>query len=458
MESTRPPSKRLRKTPARFVAQQEPMVETVELEPVPSTSREPELRKNRSKERANATAGRTAPSMVQDFPEVPLENVIPVQETDNMQIMSDNTNQNMAEDLRELKATVSSLADIVHTLLPGQIHQGNRTHNEEQGSRIPARPRSTTSHMSYNNQTEEQVPQEYGAQTLQNGQLLAQATTARQTAPSYGGQANMANTQLLDNRMPQFPSVTAPLTGEYTTAPSGLSLMYTDEPHPGLHLSQKLRENIAAGKYVDFYDILYPDYEQGYSVTINSQGQGPILSFTPRKRRQLSETEWCSAWDDYMAVYVHHHPVEVNELISYGKRIKSFMTNKQNWRFYDERFRRERESRPFSWASIRFDIQLQAAQQPFSNQPLGVGNLPFRAQQGAGMQDIPKGHCFRYHNSFTRCENNQCKFRHTCPICQQNHPVFKCTGKQQNVPKSGQNEGDKKAPDSNKSQNTSQAT
>ena len=446
MEATGPPSKRLRETPSSFATQQEPTVEIVAQEPVPSTITVP----NNS--------------------EVPVEHDIPAQVTETLQGSSINTNMNIEEDLRELKATVASLADIVHTLLPGQIHQGNSVQNEEQGSTLmvthnrssghdnEARLRSATTHMSINYHTDGQVPQDFGVQTSKNGQCLTQATTTTPLPQANVGLSTMSNTHSWDNRMPQFPTATAPLTGEYTTAPSGLSLMYTDEPHPGLQLSQKLRENIASGKYVDFYDILFPDYEQGYPVTINNQGQGPILSFTPRKRRQLTETEWCSAWDDYTAVYVHHHPLEVNELISYGKRIKSFMTNKQNWRFYDERFRRERESRPFSWASIRVDIQLQAAHQLFHSQALGVENLPFRAQQGAKLRDIPKGHCFKYHNKRSRCENKQCKFSHTCPICKQNHPIFKCTGKQQKVPTGGQNTGSKQTPDSNKSSNASPAT
>ena len=314
MESTRPPSKRLRKTPARFATQQEPAVEIVAQEPVPSTSREPDFQINRSLEGGIPTEERRAPITVTNNSEVPVEQGIPVQVMDTLQGSSNNTNQNMEEDLRELKTTVASLADIVHTLLPGQIHQGNRVQNEERGSRVnethtrpsghanEIRPRNTTTHMPYNNHTEEQLPQDHGLQSPQNGQWLAQATTARPLPQANVGQAAVLNTHSLDNRMPQFPSVTAPLTGEYTTAPSGLSLMYTDEPHPGLHLSQKLRENIASGKYVDFYDILFPDYEQGYSVTIDSQGQGPISSFAPREQRQLTKTEWCSAWDDYMAV------------------------------------------------------------------------------------------------------------------------------------------------------------
>ena len=160
MEATGPPSKRLRETPSSFATQQEPTVEIVAQEPVPSTITVP----NNS--------------------EVPVEHDIPAQVTETLQGSSINTNMNIEEDLRELKATVASLADIVHTLLPGQIHQGNSVQNEEQGSTLmvthnrssghdnEARLRSATTHMSINYHTDGQVPQDYGVQTSKNGQCL----------------------------------------------------------------------------------------------------------------------------------------------------------------------------------------------------------------------------------------------------------------------------------------------
>lgn len=93
-------------------------------------------------------------------------------------------------------------------------------------------------------------------------------------------------------------------SGESLQAELQRPLLYSSGVKPGLQLSLKVREKIATGKYVDFYDILYPDAEQTLVMSVATPSSTPTLSFTPHKRRQLSPTEWCSAWDDFMAVYL----------------------------------------------------------------------------------------------------------------------------------------------------------
>lgn len=231
--------------------------------------------------------------------------------------------------------------------------------------------------------------------------------------------------------LPNLPTLTPTPQGESVSQLDLPVLMFADPAQPGLHLTPKLRENIAAGKYVDFYDLLFPETEQAYSISLTNLSAGPLLSLAPRKRRPLDETEWCSAWDDYMAVYLHHHPLEVNDLIAYGKRIKSFMTTKQNWRFFDERFRRERESHPYSWASLRFDIQMLASHQPYNNQPLNESrNSNFRDKpfRSSPLPPVPKGHCFRFHTQRLRCPDiRTCTYQHICPLCKAEvHPMYSC--------------------------------
>jgi len=84
-----------------------------------------------------------------------------------------------------------------------------------------------------------------------------------------------------------------PTTGEFSNYnPSNSPVIYAGSLQPGLHLTQTTREKIAAGKYIDFHDILYPDAEQTYDMTLAGPSSGPLLSFSLRKCRQLTETEW----------------------------------------------------------------------------------------------------------------------------------------------------------------------
>lgn len=61
---------------------------------------------------------------------------------------------------------------------------------------------------------------------------------------------------------------------------------------------------------------------------------------------------------------------------------------------------------------------------------MSAKNHPFHDQQGATKQIIPKGYCYKYNIKSRRCGDRLCVYRHNCPICQQKHPLYKCTFKQ----------------------------
>lgn len=99
----------------------------------------------------------------------------------------------------------------------------------------------------------------------------------------------------------------------------------------GEHLPHKLKLKIWADKYVDFFSILYPDYEGSFSLSMNT-ASAPSLQLLPKKNRPLTEKEWISAFDDFTAIYCQKYPMLISDVITYGKFVKNLMHKGHNWR------------------------------------------------------------------------------------------------------------------------------
>ena len=106
----------------------------------------------------------------------------------------------------------------------------------------------------------------------------------------------------------------------------------------GANIPDRTKVRIWTDKYVDFYDIIHTDATHTYHMTLHDNGSAPSMQFSPRRRRPLTESEWCAAWDDYMAVYTLKHPTTLVDIITYAKSIKDFMKSRSDWRNYDQQF------------------------------------------------------------------------------------------------------------------------
>jgi len=73
------------------------------------------------------------------------------------------------------------------------------------------------------------------------------------------------------------------------------------------------------------------------------------------------------------------NPAHLGDILTYGRAIKAMMRNIHNWRYYDEQSRRDRELTLCSWASVRVDLQITAAQLATSSAPSSHSGLSFRA-------------------------------------------------------------------------------
>lgn len=245
-------------------------------------------------------------------------------------------------------------------------------------------------------------------------------------------QSQVTSPSIIQNQQPP-PT----LTPQYFSPNLGESLLNIEPPSPsnqvqfssglpaGENLSDSLKTKIWNNQFVDFYDLLYPESEHNYSLSVNDAGASPTLSFVPRKKRTLTEREWCRAFDDYLATYTRTYPGCLLDLITYGKFVKDLMSRNQNWDFYDRSFRRDREHSLCKWTTIRIDLQIAASYNHDNSVESRYRGSASNAKNG-DFDTIPFGYCFQFHKKGRHCTQRQCNWKHACPKCQARHPMYLC--------------------------------
>lgn len=229
--------------------------------------------------------------------------------------------------------------------------------------------------------------------------------------------------------MPQFSSV-SPLLQEpgdflFSAIPETRTngANFSSGLAAGEHLPDRLKQKIWSDCYIDFYNLLYPDNEGSYNLSLNTAHQQG-LKLTPKKSRPLTEREWNRAFDDFLAVYTRKFPQLISEVITYGKFIKELMAQGHNWALYDTRFRKDREFNKCPWTTIRVDLHIQALHSP-SIPRLSPHQFnqtqPFRKPVRG---NIAIGYCFKYNTSGVYCTEKNCPYKHECSRCSQKHPMF----------------------------------
>ena len=177
-----------------------------------------------------------------------------------------------------------------------------------------------------------------------------------------------------------------------------------------------LKKRIQSNAFVDFHELLNDN-----NLPKEKPGKGKDFYGARQRKNYLTELEWCTAFDIYMAAYIDLFPEQTQGLLTYGNRIKIFMKQGNKWSDYDEKFRKEieidvsRGLRP-DWTELKMDLYLLTAQRSSpTTQYQSFRNKPFEKQ-------VPLGFCFAYHSGESQCSPS-CSFRHSCPSCGRNHPL-----------------------------------
>lgn len=174
---------------------------------------------------------------------------------------------------------------------------------------------------------------------------------------------NLSNdVQKLTTIVTSLVQANKPSTSENIGESNACEISYSSNLQAGAHLLAKTREKILNDKYIDFYDILFPETEGNYSMTMNTFSTKPAVDFIPKRRRALREHEWSVAFDDFVAIFGTTKPDQLTGLMTYGKFIKKLMLKGHNWSLYDCQFRKDREHSLCPWSTIRVDLQITASE------------------------------------------------------------------------------------------------
>lgn len=169
----------------------------------------------------------------------------------------------------------------------------------------------------------------------------------------------------------------------------------------GDSVPMKYKENIWSNKNVDMYDILYPNKEHAMALTIQGDEDNPTLGVVSKRKYELEELEWATAFDDFMAVYLLKYPNDRSDILTYAKHIKIMMRDQLNWRAYDQKFRQGREMTGCKWSSIRVDLQIECSSLYASSH--SSNPIPASPRFHMRSQCVPVGYCYSFHSRNQNC-------------------------------------------------------
>ena len=217
-----------------------------------------------------------------------------------------------------------------------------------------------------------------------------------------------------------------PFNPPATTAPCPVRMAGTPI---GAHVPHSIKIKIWEEKYVDLVDILYPTDVPAYALSIDPHSGSPQLSLQPKRKRQLSETEWAAAMDVFVAIYLERYPSKSTEILTYVKSVKELMQDRADWAYYDFHYRSDRALTREPWTTANPALEAKARYRGFKPRPQpNKANQSFRGHSNFDNKShIPFGFCFAYHSQGRRCTAMPCNYSHVCYNCTRNHPAFqKC--------------------------------
>ncbi|CAI5762054.1 finger 703-like [Podarcis lilfordi] len=184
----------------------------------------------------------------------------------------------------------------------------------------------------------------------------------------------------------------------------------------GNHLSQKRRNKILNGDYVDMFTLLPPTKLLGKGEKRRSSGKGRYR--TPRAERTFEN--WLDGYQVFMGVVCAAYPRRAMDLVAYLAHVRRAhsLAGEQAALTYDENFRRNASLLP----STRWDLT--------DPNFWGEDVTPYieRRNQGmvkAGRTEVKRRRlCWEFNKG--TCSRPSCKYLHECERCWGNHPATAC--------------------------------
>ena len=114
-------------------------------------------------------------------------------------------------------------------------------------------------------------------------------------------------------------------------------------------VSDRVKAKFWANEYADFGSLLTvsPD-ESNYSISVADDHDHPsiCLAHVKPKRGSLTIDQWLTAFNVFVAVYTIKTPTAISSLMKYCEVVRDMAAKQGNWRYYDEKFRFLRQSKP----------------------------------------------------------------------------------------------------------------
>ena len=194
-------------------------------------------------------------------------------------------------------------------------------------------------------------------------------------------------------------------------------------------ITSKTVRKILANKFVELSDLL-PDLEkpseEKYTMSVSERSRGAVFT-RKRDRRNLRFDEWLQAFNIFAIIYQRRAKTVVEaqemsrELMTYSRNITELRSKGYKWQAFDRAFRRRQVKQMRSWAHLPQGLMLQ-----FQPALLSLGDIPYQGSDHQDFPRVPSGFCYRYHVKGKYCTFEKCKWKHSCPECQQEHPLYHC--------------------------------
>ena len=213
-------------------------------------------------------------------------------------------------------------------------------------------------------------------------------------------------------------------SGEASQADNSVAFRPSDGIPLGATVSMKIKNKIWNNEFIEIKTLLPNHKEDPLSVSIVP---GAITLQQTTKKIPLSLNQWTTCFHIFMAIYIEKKPDEASHLLKYCEFIRelSYDHGDSAWRFYDESFRRLRETHSAPWQQPIEELRGKAIGLNIKSK-LNVSNFGFR-------QNKSKQHSFRAKErtcfTFNRGETcpNTCDYKHACAFCKSgSHNKLSC--------------------------------
>ena len=217
-------------------------------------------------------------------------------------------------------------------------------------------------------------------------------------------------------------------SGEASQADNSVAFRPSDGIPLGATVSMKTKNKIWNNEFIEIKTLLPNHKEDPLSVSIVP---GAITLQQTTKKIPLSLNQWTTCFHIFMAIYIEKKPDEASHLLKYCEFIRelSYDHGDSAWRFYDESFRRLRETHSAPWQQPIEELRGKAIGLNIKSK-LNVSNFGFRQNKSKQHSFRAKERtCFTF-NCGETCPNT-CDYKHACAFCKSgSHNKLSCPKRQ----------------------------